>query len=129
PSDVHSAPDPAHVAQVLKQPPIATLRTDRLEFAGRFSDKVPVNHFLTVAEGKFTVPPGEYVLEITTDDGCRAWLDGKSILTDAWKYQGPTLYPVRVRLGGSHALRIEHFQIDGYAALRVKLRPAPIPSP
>lgn len=123
PADVHSAPDPQHVRDVLATPPIAQTRTDRLDFAGGFGPGVPVDRFLTVAEGAFTIPPGRYVLEVTTDDGCRVWLDGKPILTDAWKYQGPTLYPVEVSLGGAHTLRVEHFQIDGYAALRVRLRP------
>ena len=129
PSDVHSAPDEPHVAAILREKPFKTLRLDRLEFAGRFAEGVPGDHFLTVAEGVFMVPTGEYILEITTDDGCRAWLDDKPILAEAWKYQGPTLYPVSVRLGGNHKLRIEHFQIDGYAALRVRLRPAPPPTP
>ena len=124
PSDVHSEPDPAHFAAVVAGPPIATLRADRLDFAGRFAPGVPGDHFLTVADGAFTVPAGSYELECTTDDGCRAWLDGKPILADAWKYQGPTVYRVPVRLGGAHRLRVEHFQIDGYAALRVRLRPA-----
>lgn len=123
PSDVHSAPDPQHVREVLSGAPVAQTKADRLDFAGGFGPGVPGDHFLTVAEGTFTIPPGEYVLEVTTDDGCRVWLDGKPILSDAWKYQGPTLYPVPVRLGGKHTLRVEHFQIDGYAALKVRLRP------
>jgi hypothetical protein len=42
----------------------------------------------------------------------------------AWKYQGPTAYPAKVRLGGNNTLHVEHFQIDGYAALKIALRPA-----
>lgn len=124
PSDVHSAPDPAHFTQVIQGTPLKTLTTDTLSFAGSsFSQGVPNDHYITIAEGAFSVPEGEYVLEVTTDDGCRIWLDGKPLLTNAWKYQGPTLYPLRVRLGGAHTLRVEHFQIDGYAALKVNLQP------
>ena len=54
----------------------------------------------------------------------RVWLDGKELSLGAWKYQGPTAYPAKVRLGGNHTLHVEHFQIDGYAALKVALRPA-----
>ena len=123
-SDVHSAPDPTHFTQVIQGTPLKTMKTDSLSFAGSsFSQDVPNDHYLTVAEGAFTVPAGEYLLEITTDDGCRVWLDGKAILTEAWKYQGPTLYPITVRLSGAHTLRVEHFQIDGYAALKVNLQP------
>jgi hypothetical protein len=61
---------------------------------------------------------------MTTDDGARLWLDGKPLIEDAWHYQGPTLYSRKVRLGpGKHTIRVEHFQIDGYAALKVNLRP------
>lgn len=124
PADVHSEPDPVHFAKVAEGAPLATLRTDRLDFAGRFAPGVPGDHFLTMAEGVFTVPPGRYRLEATTDDGLRGWLDGKPIFAGAWKYQGPTAYVEDIVLGGTHRLRIEHFQIDGYAALRVRLRPS-----
>jgi nitrous oxidase accessory protein NosD len=104
--------------------PIATLKSDRLDFAGyKFAESVPANYFATVAEGTFEITPGDYTLEITTDDGMRATLDGKPLFTDAWKYQGPTTYTANVTLGGKHTLRVDHFQIDGYAALKVVLRP------
>jgi hypothetical protein len=67
---------------------------------------------------------GEYNLELTTDDGARVWLDGKPIIEDAWKYQGPTPYSRKVTITpGPHTIRIEHFQIDGYAALKLELKP------
>lgn len=125
PSEVHSNPDARHFDElVASATPIKTEKRDRLDYAGSsFGDGIPNDHFLTIAEGNFTVPPGKYVLNVTTDDGCRMWLDGTLILADAWKYQGPTAYPIPVTLGGSHKLRVEHFQIDGYAMLKVDLRP------
>jgi hypothetical protein len=101
------------------------VKTDRLDYAGfgQFAAGVPNNYFATVAEGTFEIAPGEYVLEATTDDGLRVSLDGKPLIADAWKYQGPTLYTANVTLGGKHTLRVEHFQIDGYAALKINLRP------
>ncbi|GAB4457161.1 MAG: hypothetical protein OHK0029_16430 [Armatimonadaceae bacterium] len=105
--------------------PITTVTTDRLDFAGygKFATGVPANYFATVAEGTFEIAPGEYALEFTTDDGLRVWLDGKPLITEAWKYQGPTPYNVMVKLGGKHTLKVEHFQIDGYAALKAGIRP------
>ena len=124
-SDIHAAPDPEHFHQQLATTPLLTMKTDKLDFAGyAFAKGLPNHHVITVADGKFTIPAGEYVLDITTDDGCRIWLDGKELPLGAWKYQGPTAYPAKVRLGGNHTLRVEHFQIDGYAALKVALRPA-----
>ncbi|MGC4044194.1 MAG: right-handed parallel beta-helix repeat-containing protein [Armatimonas sp.] len=124
PTDVHSAPDEAHYAEAIKGTPLKTLASKTLDMAGAaLVSGLPADHYATVAEGSFTIPAGEYVLDVTTDDGCRVWLDEKPILTDAWKYQGPTLYSIPVTLGGQHRLRVEHFQIDGYAALRLNLRP------
>ena len=106
--------------------PLKTEKRDRLDYAGSsFGQGIPNDHFYTYAEGSFTVPSGEYLLDVTTDDGCRIWLDGKPILSDAWKYQGPTSYPIPLRLGGAHKLIVEHFQIDGYATLKVNLRLKP----
>lgn len=110
----------------LKDEPLARTETEKLDFAGngRFAKNVPSDYFAAVAEGVFEAPPGRYILDFTTDDGCRASLDGKPILIDAWKYQGPTLYSVPVRFTSTtkHNLHIEYFQIDGYAQLKVNLR-------
>ena len=91
---------------------------------GKFANGVPANQFATVAETEISAPLGDYRLDITTDDGCRVFLDDVEVLSGAWKYQGPTPYQVKLKLDGKrHRLRVEHFQIDGYAALQVKLIP------
>jgi parallel beta-helix repeat protein len=96
----------------------------KLDYAGygKFEKGVPNNHFGTTAEGSFTIAPGEYVIELTADDGVRAWLDGK-VIVDAWHYQGPTLYTAKVHLGGEHKLKVNHFQLDGYSALQLRIKP------
>jgi hypothetical protein len=115
---------PEAFAARLKAKPLVMLTTYRLDFAGyKFAEGVPANYFATVADGVFEVAPGAYTLEVTTDDGCRVWVDDRPVITDAWKYQGPTLYKADLTLGaGRHTIRVEHFQIDGYAALKVNLR-------
>lgn len=123
PSDPRSAPK--DFASVLRTAPIKLLKTDRLDLAGgALVSGLPADHYATLAEGSFEVPKGDYAFEVLTDDGCRVWVDGKLVIGDAWKYQGPTLYTTKLSLGGKHAIRVEHFQIDGYAALKVNLRPA-----
>jgi hypothetical protein len=113
-------------SRALTSAPLATLTADALDFAGygKFAPNVPAAYFATVADGEFEVPPGSYYLDVTTDDGCRVTLDGKPILPDAWKYQGPTLYSIPFTSPGTavHKLHVEHFQIDGYARLKVALR-------
>ncbi len=97
----------------------------QLDYAGgTFEPEVGGDHFATICDGSFVVPAGQYTLELTTDDGARAWVDGKPVVTDGWKYQGPTLYTASLTLDAKpHTIRVEHFQIDGYAALKVSLKP------
>lgn len=103
--------------------PVAELQTSSLDLApGRIPGEVGNDYFATIADGEFEIEPGNYVLETTTDDGARVYLDDK-LLVDEWKYQGPTLYTREVHLGGKHRLHVEHFQIDGYWALKVAIRP------
>lgn len=118
--------NPKDFASVIAGTPIKTMSTDRLDFAGyAFVPGLPTNHYATLAEGDFTVPSGDYTIQLTTDDGARVWLDGKPLIEDAWKYQGPTDYSRTLHLdGGKHRLRVEHFQIDGYAKLKLDLKPA-----
>jgi len=105
--------------------PIKETHLTKLDYAGgTFDSAVGPERFATICDGSFTVPAGAYTLEVTTDDGARVWVDGKQVITDAWKYQGPTLYTANLLLDANpHKIRVEHFQIDGYATLKVNLNP------
>lgn len=112
--------------KLVQGPAIREIKTDKLDFNPPFvkgEPAVPSDYFADVSEGDFSIRPGTYVLEVTTDDGCRVWVDGEMVIKDAWKYQGPTQYTAELKLGGKHHIRVEHFQIDGYATLKVSLRP------
>lgn len=108
---------------IWKTEPLRSEQRDELNYAwgGSPGEGVPNDYFLTVAEGTLDITPGEYILDITTDDGVRVYVDGKRVL-DQWKYQGPTNYPVTMRLGGQHKLRVEHFEIDGYSTLQLRVK-------
>ncbi|MBV6459541.1 MAG: hypothetical protein HONBIEJF_02689 [Fimbriimonadaceae bacterium] len=105
--------------------PVKTEKTTSLDYSwgGSPAQGVGSDHFATVAEGRFTIFDWEYFIDVTTDDGCRVWLDDK-LIVDSWKWQVPTTYTVKVKLGGDHKLRVEHFEIDGFSTLKVGLRPA-----
>ncbi|MCC6404004.1 MAG: right-handed parallel beta-helix repeat-containing protein [Fimbriimonadaceae bacterium] len=110
---------------VLAGPPIATSQQDALDFAsgGSPHEGVPSDYFATTADGTFEVQAGRYTVEVTTDDGVRLSLDGQTLINE-WKYQGPTTYQATVDLeAGKHALKVAHFEINGYTALKVRLRP------
>ncbi len=104
--------------------PIRTEKTDTVSYAwgGSPGPGVPDNYFATLAEGTFELPKGEYTLNVTSDDGVRVWVDGKLVI-DNWTYHGPTLDTATLKLGGTHKIRAEQFEIDGYSALKVELKP------
>jgi len=110
--------------KVVKGEPLASDKM--LELAGNWYGSphkgVPENHFATLAEGEFDCAEGDYDVEITSDDGCRLYLDGKK-LVDEWHYQGPTTYHKQVHLKGHHKFEVQHFEIDGFSCLKVKLNP------
>jgi hypothetical protein len=104
--------------------PIKTMTSDRLDFGsgGAFFADGPTDYFATIAEGTVEVPEGSYTIEATADDGLKLWIDDRLVIAEAWKYQVPTTYRATLRLGGKHRIRVEHFEINGYAALKVVLK-------
>jgi hypothetical protein len=112
----------AAFASLIKGQPAFSKLVGALDFATSrsFLPGAPADKFATVAETTVTLPDGSYDLEVTMDDGARVWIDGKLVI-DEWHYQGPTTYTAALR-GGKHAIRIEHFEIDGYAALRAEIK-------
>lgn len=111
--------------KLLQSLPLKTEQTNRLNYSwsGSIGKDLPRDKFATFAEGIFEVSTGNYQLNVTTDDGVRVWIDDQLVIKDAWKYQGPTTYTTQLKLGGKHRIRVEHFEIDGFATLRVDLQP------
>lgn len=110
--------------KAMESDPVATYKATELSFASGGSPYagVPNDHFATDAEGDFEVDGGDYVLNVTSDDGVKVWLDGK-LLIDEWHWQAPTQYSRDIKLPkGSHKLKILHFEIDGYTALKVEVK-------
>ena len=106
---------------------VVTATPLKLDYAGygAFEKGVPKTHFGTIAEGTFTVPEGSYIIEVTGDDGIICTVDDKIVICDEWHYQGPTTYTKSVNLtSGLHKVAVHHFQIDGYAALKFRIKPA-----
>jgi hypothetical protein len=114
---------PEAFKQLIAGEPVATTTTQRLDYSGGgpWAEGVPADKFAAVAEGTLEAPEGDYVLEITSDDGVRVWLDDKLILED-WTHHVPKTDRVPVKLGGNHKLRVEYFEIDGFAALKVEVK-------
>jgi parallel beta-helix repeat protein len=109
---------------IKKHTPTVEKTTGELAFAWWGAPEKGVNedNFATVSDTKFDIAAGEYVFELTSDDGARLYLDGK-LLIDNWDIHEPETDEITVRLGGHHSIRIEHFDAGGFATLDFRMRP------
>lgn len=121
-TDPRTKPDA--FAKLIAGTPVLSADLEELRFgtSGPFNPKAPKDHFATVSKGTVDLPEGAFRLEVTSDDGCRVWVDGKKVI-DEWHYQGPTTYTAPLT-SGKHEIRIDHFEIDGYAALAAEIKRA-----
>lgn len=103
--------------------PVAEKSADNLHFAWWDSPAPGVNsdRFTTVSTTTFNIAPGRYLLELSSDDGARLYLDGKRLI-DHWDVHEPAVDEVEVTLDGQHTLRVEHFDEGGFATLGLRLR-------
>ena len=117
---------PADWAAVVAGPVLEERRAANIDFswgAGRPSERVGNDYFATVATAQIDLPAGKYELRTVSDDGVRVLVDGQPAI-DNWTWHPPTENMAEVILtAGTHALRIEHFEIDGVAQLQFWLRP------
>lgn len=117
--------DPAAYAALVAGAPKdeATVRSLSLRWPAAPTPKVSADHFATTAEATGTFDAGTYVLRVTSDDGIRVLVDGAVVLED-WTWHGPKDASVTVELAaGEHTIRVEHFELDGYATLRCVIEP------
>ncbi len=105
--------------------PVYQMKTQKLALGGgtRPGPGGRAESWATVAVGTVEVPAGDYEIRVTSDDGVRAWVDGKLVI-DNWTYHGPTQDKAKLHLGpGKHTIEVRHFQLDGYATLQVDIQP------
>ncbi len=84
------------------------------------------DHFGMIARTRLTLPAGRWRFRTLSDDGVRVRVNGQTVIEN-WTWHGPTrdegLYEQTAP--GQAELEVEHFEIDGYAVLRLDLEPAP----
>ena len=89
---------------------------------GAPAEGVPADGFATVAETALTLPAGSYEITTTSDDGVRVKIDDRTVLEN-WTWHGPTVDRARIDLeSGEHRIRVEHFELDGFAVLSLRIR-------
>ena len=114
---------PAAFAKLLKGDGIGTLRTDRIDYmSGRvIEDGVPRDRFAFAAEGTVTLPPGDYTLQVISDDGVRVWADQR-LIVDAWEPHESRVDRANLG-GGTRKLRVEYYEVGGWAEIRLDIQP------
>jgi len=109
-------------------PPADAVQTGSLDLKWGFgapTPKVKQDHFGTVATTRIKLPAGKYRIWTVSDDGIRVWMDEKRVIDD-WTWHPPKENTTTLDLtSGFHTVRIEHFQIDGYAQLQFRIEPVP----
>jgi nitrous oxidase accessory protein NosD len=113
---------PTQFAKVVSGTPVKTVTTKRLDYiSGRaIEDGVPRDRFALVAEGTTTLPPGDYTLQVISDDGVRVWMDGAMIL-DEWAPHESKVNLVAIR-GGERRFKVEYYDVTGFAELRFDIQ-------
>lgn len=87
------------------------------------ANSVPADHFALVATSEVELRPGDYRLEVSSDDGVRVFFDDRPVL-EAWTWRIAKTDSVELAVSeGRHRLRVEYFEIDGGASLSVRLLP------
>ncbi|MCC7290671.1 MAG: right-handed parallel beta-helix repeat-containing protein [Phycisphaerales bacterium] len=118
-----------HWKKITAVDPVETQTLPGIDFkwgGGGVSEKVGADHFATVAQTKVNLPKsptGKWRVRTVSDDGVRVFIDGKQVLAN-WTWHGPTEDTAEVELPpGEHEIKVEHFEIDGWAVLQVRLEP------
>ncbi|HEV3023823.1 MAG TPA: right-handed parallel beta-helix repeat-containing protein [Pirellulales bacterium] len=115
---------PADWDEVLAGPVLKERKLSKIDFTwggGAPSDKVPSDHFATVSTTELELPAGVYEVRTVSDDGVRVSIDGGRVI-DNWTWHPPMENKAEIVLNaGRHAIRIEHFEIDGVAQLQFSL--------
>jgi len=80
------------------------------------------DHFGMIAATKLPLPAGQWEFTTLSDDGIRVTVDGQNVVEN-WTWHGPTRNTGTFSLAQDKTVEItvEHFEIDGYAALELAL--------
>ncbi len=84
--------------------------------------QLPDNQFGTIATSTLAFPAGRWRIRTVSDDGVRVWLDD-AVVIDDWTWHAPREHVHEFTVGESRdiSIRVEHFELDGYAVLTLDL--------
>jgi parallel beta-helix repeat protein len=82
-------------------------------------DGWPVEKYGVAASADVELPAGSYTLRTISDDGIRVYVNDKLVI-ERWNVHGSEVDEVPIS-AGRHSLKVEYFQGDGWAELRVEI--------
>lgn len=88
--------------------------------------KLGPDYFGMIAKTNLPLSAGTWEFATLSDDGIRITVDGKTIIEN-WTWHGPTPNNATLELPTNKTVEItvEHFEIDGYAVLELKISARP----
>ena len=110
------------LASLLSGTALKEVAHDRLDYisGGSIEDGVPGDKFAVVAEGTPSLPPGDYVITLISDDGARVWVDGEEVI-DAWSPHESKVDCATIR-GGRKKFKVDYYEAGGFAELRFDIQ-------
>ena len=105
--------------RLLETSPLMTQQAPRLDYMW-YSPTIkglPQAKFAVVAIGRVALSPGTYTLRTISDDAIRVYVDGKRVIDDWTPHESAV--DVAPLAGGTHELRVEYYQVDGWTELRL----------
>lgn len=86
--------------------------------------KLPHDDFGIIASTKLKLAAGRWRLRTISDDGIRVSLDDQVVIED-WTHHGPTPHDFEFAVDKDRdvSIRVEHFELDGYATLSLGIEP------
>jgi parallel beta-helix repeat protein len=114
--------DTATVASLLRRSQAAALDTAGLDLMWYRPPlkEIPQARVLTEATASIRLPRGRYRLRTIADDAIRVYVDGRPVIDD-WTPGESRVRESIASLGGTHAFRVEHLQLDGWYELRLDI--------
>ena len=82
------------------------------------------DHFGMIARARLPLPAGRWRFRTLSDDGVRVLVDGRPVIEN-WTWHGPTRNEgvFEQPADGEVGIVVEHFEIDGYAVLELRIEP------
>lgn len=120
---------PEAFAALLRGAPLLVREAPRLDwFWSRPRDPaIPARRMAMEAEATVALPPGAHALRVLSDDAVRVWVDD-ALVVDDWVPHETAVRTAPVS-GGTHRVRVQFLQVDGWVELRLDWLTSAPPAP